>query len=129
MNFVVKGAVITLCVVGNLTIESRQDVSGVEDNGYAFTFGMNKAYADDSEDGDEDPREKEKERCIYGATGNYNTCKMIAGLGGVVGGAAATLCSGPQAIGCAVIAGGVTVVNMAICDDYMNDAQYTCNNP
>lgn len=80
MNFVSKGILASVCLTGSMTIDQGpESVAGDPTLSWfehQLSFGLNTAYADETEDEDEDedPREKERAQCHQNANEALNQC-------------------------------------------------------
>jgi len=78
MNFTSKGILAAVCLTGSLSIENGPEFVA-EDSTFSWldhhlSFGFSTAYADETEDGDEDPRKEERERCHKDAKDSLDEC-------------------------------------------------------
>lgn len=80
MNFSSKGILAAVCLTGSLTIEHKSETEIISEDptfvlfDHHLSFGFNNVYADDTEDGDEDPREKRRQQCIVDAKATLDDC-------------------------------------------------------
>lgn len=78
MNCISKGVLATVCLTGNLSLEQIElSTDGVLTTvNHQFGFGLNRAFADDSQDGDA------RLECMSNADTNYQDC--MANASGVI---------------------------------------------